>query len=98
MDDAGKEPVFPARVTGRMAFSAVFFFFGREQAAFHVAYDSVPLVVGVGHGLPEQVLGRDVVDTLVEDGPNRFKDRNRLFPAFLIFSSGHCPLILCSTS
>jgi len=77
LGDAGKEPVLPAQghgadgVLGRIVV-------GREQPAVHVAHGPAPLVAGVGHGLPEQALGRDVVDALIEDGPYRVEDGNGL--------------------
>lgn len=52
---------------------------GREQAAAHEAQGLAPLDAGVGHGLAEKALGRDVGDTLIEDGPNRLQDGNGLF-------------------
>ena len=76
---SGKEPVFRAQgygadgVLGRVVV-------GREQSAVHVANGPAPLVASVGHGLPEQALVRNVVDAVIEDGPNRVEDGNGLLP------------------
>lgn len=76
----GKEPVLPSQSHGTDGvFGSVVV--GREQAAFHVAHGPVPLVAGIGHGLPEQALGRNVVDAFIEDGLYRVEDGNGLLPA-----------------
>ena len=81
---ASEEQILPAQahgadgVLGRVVV-------GREQAtlcALHVTHGPAALVAGVGHGLPEQALGQDVVDALIEDGPNRVEDGHGLLPAF----------------
>jgi len=78
---ASEEQILPAQahgadgVLGRVVV-------GREQAALHVTHGPAALVAGVGHGLPEQALGWDVVDALIEDGPNRVEDGHGLLPAF----------------
>ena len=70
---------------------------GREQAAVHVAFGSASLVAGVSHGLPEQAIGRDVFNAIIEDGPYRVDDGHGLLPEFGDFSSGSSSLILCTT-